>query len=546
AALADEEVARARRENRDQMLLVRDVDVTYDGTQVLFGVSCNVGAGEIVALLGTNGAGKSTLLRAIVGLQEASNGAIFVDGADITHAPPHENARRGIVMVPGGHAVFPTLTVRENLTTAAGAAELSDEDARARIEEVLELFPALRERYGQQAGNLSGGEQQMLALGQAFLWRPRLLMIDELSLGLAPAVVDLLVRTVRKIHEQGTTVMLVEQSVNVALTIAERAIFMEKGEIRFDGPVAELMRRPDLLRAVFMGGALGTGGGRAPKRKRALERESVIRAENVWVRYGGVEALRGASIEAAAGEIVGIIGPNGAGKTTLFDVLAGHATAAEGTVTLAGIDVTVTPPHARALSGLGRSFQDARLFGSLTVRECIALAFERSLRVRNPIAAALYLPKARADERRIRRKVERLVILLGLRAYADKFVHELSTGTRRAVDIACIMASEPSAVLLDEPSSGLAQAEAEALAPLLTTLVRETNCAMLVIEHDLPLVSSIADRLVAMDLGTTIATGAPEEVLADQRVVSSYLAATDDIIKRSDLQAVTRLQTTSR
>jgi len=125
-------------------------------------------------------------------------------------------------------------------------------------------------------------------------------------------------------------------------------------------------------------------------------------------------------------------------------------------------------------------------------------------------------------------------------------VHELSTGTRRAVDIACIMASEPSAVLLDEPSSGLAQAEAEALAPLLTTLVRETNCAMLVIEHDLPLVSSIADRLVAMDLGTTIATGAPEEVLADQRVVSSYLAATDDIIKRSDLQAVTRLQTTSR
>ncbi|MHB8513319.1 MAG: MFS transporter [Actinomycetota bacterium] len=538
AAAAETEAARARAENRDRMLVVRDLDVTYDGTQVLFNVSCDIGEGELVALLGTNGAGKSTLLRAIVGLQEASNGAIFVDGEDVTHAPAHENAKRGIVMVLGGHSVFPTLTVMENLETAAKASALDSKELRTRIEEVLELFPALHERSGQRAGDLSGGEQQMVALGQAFLTKPRLLMIDELSLGLAPAIVDQLVQTVRRIHEQGTTVLLVEQSINVALTIADRAIFMEKGEVRFDGPVSELMRRADLVRAVFMGGALGGGPRRAPISR--IEQMPIVRAEHIAVSFGGVHALSDASVEAAAGEIVGIIGPNGAGKTTLFDVIAGHVRPQSGNVFVGGIDVSIESPHARALAGLGRSFQDARLFGSLTVRECIALALERRLEVRSPLLSAVWSPKARKQERRAQRRVEILIRRLGLMAYADKFVSELSTGTRRAVDLACIMAAEPAAVLLDEPSSGLAQAEAEALAPLLTTLVRETGCAMLVIEHDLPLVSSISDRMVAMDLGTTIATGSPDEVMNDPAVVESYLAATQDVIKRSDLKVLAK------
>ncbi|MCA1830747.1 MAG: ATP-binding cassette domain-containing protein, partial [Actinobacteria bacterium] len=468
--------------------------------------------------------------------QEASNGAIFIDGQDITHAPPHENALRGIVMVPGGRGVFPTLTVAENLASAADAARLDDATATARIAEVYELFPSLAERARTAAGNLSGGEQQMLALGQAFLSRPRLLMIDELSLGLAPALVEQLIGTVRRINAAGTTVILVEQSINVALTIAERAIFMEKGEIRFDGPVAELLGRPDLVRAVFMGGALG--GARTHWSKKAERRDEALRAEDVVVRYGGVDALRGASISVARGEIVGIIGPNGAGKTTLFDAITGHARADRGTIVLEGADVTSLPPDARARRGLGRSFQDARLFGSLTVRECIALAFESKLKVRNPLFAALRLPNARAEEARVRRRVDSLVYLFGLQSYADKFVHELSTGTRRAVDVACITAAEPDVVLLDEPSSGLAQAEAETLAPLMLRLVHETGCGMLVIEHDLPLISSIADRLVVMDLGTVLAEGRPDEVLSDPLVIEAYLAATDEVIQRSDLRKV--------
>src|SRR5207245_10312678 len=165
-------------------------EVVYDGAQVLNGVDFDVEDGEIVALLGTNGAGKSTLLRAIAGIQEASSGAVFYDGVDITHAPPHLNAAGGVVLVPGGRAIFPSLTVEENLRTAA---RLYADDAsyiRHRTEDVFTLFSVLRERLAQTAGSLSGGEQQMLSLGQALLMKPRLLMIDELSLGLAPQVVE--------------------------------------------------------------------------------------------------------------------------------------------------------------------------------------------------------------------------------------------------------------------------------------------------------------------------------------------------------------------
>src|SRR5439155_14713211 len=171
----------------------------YGQVQVMFHVDFEVDEGEIVALLGTNGAGKSTLLRAVSGLTAPSNGAIFYDGEDITYLPAHEHAGRGIVQVPGGRGVFPSLTVSENLRLASWQL-----DGEANLEAVYDFFPILRERGNEAAGNLSGGEQQMLTLSQAFLSRPRLLMIDELSLGLAPAVVERLLGIVRAIHEQGT------------------------------------------------------------------------------------------------------------------------------------------------------------------------------------------------------------------------------------------------------------------------------------------------------------------------------------------------------
>ena len=536
ASLADQVSREARATGGNKILICRDIDVVYDATQVLFNVDFDMEDGELVALLGTNGAGKSTLLRAIAGLQEASNGAIFFDGHDVTHRPPHLNARDGVVYMPGGAAVFPGLTVEQNLRAATWSGHEDAAAFSARIEHVLELFPELRDRLDVAAGSLSGGEQQMVALSQAFLMRPRLLMIDELSLGLAPAVVERLLEIVRQISSEGTTVLLVEQSANVALTIAERAVFMEKGEIRFDGSTAELLGRSDLLRAVFLGGTGATAAGFVSSRSAADVVEGsgpVLSVSSISVAFGGRDVLLDASVDVEAGEVVGVIGPNGAGKTTLFDVISGYVASAAGDVHVAGTDCRGLGPDARAQLGLVRSFQNARLFPALTVRENIAVALERRLAVRSAVASALWLPPVQRSERRIRRRVDYLLDLMHLTGSADKFVRELSTGTRRTVDVACIMAAEPKALLLDEPSSGLAQSEVELLAPVIRRLAKETGCGVLVIEHDIPLVTAVADRLVVMQLGRTILDGPPADVVRHPEVIRAYLGASEASIARS-------------
>ncbi|MFM7224367.1 MAG: MFS transporter, partial [Actinomycetota bacterium] len=336
---AQAEVRLKREQGEVKLLLVRGLDVHYDGVQVLFGVDLEIDEGEIVALLGTNGAGKSTLLKAVSGLVEATNGAIVFDGRDMTYAPPDEVAGRGVVLFPGGQGVFPTLTVAEHLRLASWLHRRDKEAVAADREHVLGLFPILRDRLDEPAGNLSGGQQQMLALGMAFIERPRLLMIDELSLGLAPAVVEQLLPIVRDLAANGTTIILVEQSVNLALTIARTAYFREKGEIRFNGPTAELLERPDVLRSVFLeGAAAGPGPGTpevgpdgavtvptVPATPAAVpavapaadvtelaDRPVRLGLVEVSKRFRGIAALTDVSLEARAGEILGFIGPNGA------------------------------------------------------------------------------------------------------------------------------------------------------------------------------------------------------------------------------------------
>ncbi|HXA29215.1 MAG TPA: MFS transporter [Candidatus Angelobacter sp.] len=531
ASMADEEARRARQSGRRKLLVCRDVDVVHDGARVLFGVDLDVHDGEILALLGTNGAGKSTLLRAIAGVQEASSGAILLDGVDVTHSPPHLLTERGVALVPGGRAVFPRLSVAENLRVAAEQVDGSDERA-ARTEGVLSLFPVLRERMHQQAGDLSGGEQQMLALAQAFLLRPRLLLVDELSLGLAPKVVEQLLDVLRRIHLSGTTIVIVEQSVNVAMAIAERAVFMEKGRVVFAGATEELRRRGDLARSVFLGQSRATGGTLTGVTRRHDvggvhgDAAPLLRVDGLAVRFGGVDALREVSLGVGAREIVGFIGPNGAGKSTLFDAISGFVTPSAGTVTAFGEDVTALPPEARARRGLVRSFQNVRLFSAMTVREVIALALERTASDLGGLGGALWPPVARTQQRRTARRVDNLLDGLGLGPCAEQFIGELSTGTRRIVDLACLLAAEPRLLLLDEPSSGLAQSETEELGPLIGRIAKEAGCSILVIEHDLPLVTAVATRMVAMDQGRVIADGPPRAVVEDPAVVRAYLGST--------------------
>lgn len=233
-------------------LRVRALDVSYGDRQVLFGVDLDVGAGEVLALLGTNGAGKSTLLRAISGLSAADRGQVNHRGRDVTALDAASRVGRGIVQVPGGRAVFPSMSVLDNLLAGCHLFAWNRDRVQARIGEVLGLFPRLGERLDQVAGTLSGGEQQMLALAKSLVLEPDVLLVDELSLGLAPVVVQELLEVVRGLKARETTLVIVEQSVNVALSIADRAVWMEKGRVRWSGPATGLLDRPDLVRAVFL------------------------------------------------------------------------------------------------------------------------------------------------------------------------------------------------------------------------------------------------------------------------------------------------------
>ena len=554
STVAQAEVLAARRRGEVKLLLVKDLDVAYDGTQVLFGVNFEVDEGEIVALLGTNGAGKTTLLKSISGLVEAQAGAVVFDGIDTTYLPPQEVAARGIVQVPGGKGAFPSLTVEENLRLAGWLYQRDTEYLKQATEEVLAFFPVLRERWDQPAGNLSGGEQQMLTLGQAFIAKPRLLMIDELSLGLAPIIVEQLLGIVRAIRERGTTVILVEQSVNVALTLAETAYFMEKGEIRFHGPTAELLERPEILRSVFLEGAGAAMGNGARKRTRVrnargnglANRRAVLAVDSLTKSFGGITAVDDITFDLRDGEILGVIGPNGAGKTTLFDLISGFLSPDSGRISLDGRDITHLGPEGRARIGLGRSFQDARLFPALIVEDAVKLALERQVEVRDPIAAALNLPAVADAEANLQTRVDELLELMGLEAFRDKFVSELSTGSRRIVDLACVMAHDPKVLLFDEPSSGIAQRETEALGPLLLRIREATGASLLLIEHDMPLVTSVADEIIALDLGRVIVRGAPGDVVKHPAVVEAYLGTSEDVIHRSGVRAGRKTSSTRK
>ncbi len=522
---------------REPLLACMGVDVAYGSVQVLFGVDLVVGDGEIVALLGTNGAGKSTLLRAVTGLTPPRAGTVHFEGQDITGTDPAAVAARGISFMPGGRAIFPGLTVAENLELAGwlqrGRADTTG--TTTVTERVLALFPALRDRMDERAALLSGGQQQMLALAQALLTGPRILLIDELSLGLAPIVVGELMGVVRRLRDDGVTVVLVEQSVNVALELADRAVFMEKGEVRFSGPAGDLAGRTDLLRSVFIGDGEQRNDDARPGGhvRDSTEIEPLLRASELRVTFGGITAVDDVDLDIVPGEIVGIIGPNGAGKTTLLDLLSGFVRPGAGRITFGGEDITATSVEDRAWLGIARSFQDARLFPGLTVAENLAVALERFTPNRDPVAAALRLPAALLSELLIARQVDQLIGLLGLTAFRDKHVSQLSTGTRRIVELGSLVAQRARLMLLDEPSAGIAQREAEALGPLLVRVRDATGSALVIVEHDIPLLSGTCDRMVAMDIGRVIATGPPREVVRAPAVVASYLGTEAAAIGRS-------------
>jgi branched-chain amino acid transport system ATP-binding protein len=236
-----------------RLLSVEGVKAYYGPVEALRGVSLDVDEGEIVALIGANGAGKSTLLMTICGDPRASEGRIVYDGRDITRTPLHEMVRLGIAQSPEGRRIFPRMTVLENLQMGAFAGDPAN--FAADLERVFRLFPRLAERRDQRAGTMSGGEQQMLAIGRALMSRPRLLLLDEPSLGLAPSLVAQIFATIREINRgEGVTVLLVEQNAYHALRLAHRGYVLVNGSIRLSGTGAELLANPDVQKAYLAGG----------------------------------------------------------------------------------------------------------------------------------------------------------------------------------------------------------------------------------------------------------------------------------------------------
>jgi branched-chain amino acid transport system ATP-binding protein len=229
------------------LLEVRDIRTRYGAIEALKGISLTVDAGEVVTLIGSNGAGKSTTLRSISGLTPASTGTIMFDGEDITHVPAHEIVGRGIALAPEGRHCFPRMTALENLEL--GAHKRRGPGVAADFKRVYELFPLLKEREGQKAGTMSGGEQQMLAIGRALMARPKLLMLDEPSLGIAPNLVQRIYQTIGEINRSGVAILLVEQNANYALDAASRGYVLETGRIALANDSVSLRNDPEVQRA---------------------------------------------------------------------------------------------------------------------------------------------------------------------------------------------------------------------------------------------------------------------------------------------------------
>src|SRR3954468_7907814 len=388
------------------LLDVRDLSVCYAGAvRALHGVSLSVPERSIVAVLGSNGAGKSTLLRAISGTLGLQGGT--VEGGDITFGgrnlrgvDPGSIVRAGIVQVPEGRRIFGDLTVEENLR--AGALAVRDKSARARARaRVFELFPRLEERRTQRGALLSGGEQQMLAIGRALMSEPKLLLLDEPSLGLAPQIVERIGEVVREINRQGTAVVLVEQNAAMALDVADTAYMLEVGNVALSGSSAELSESDKVReRYLGVGGRAAATNGAGPSTSSgtngAGREPRPLSVDQVTVRFGGICALEDASFEVEPRSVHALIGPNGAGKSTCLNLLTGVYAPAGGRVLYGEDDLTALRPYRIARLGISRTFQNIALSPAATVADNMLLGRHR-LTGAGFLSAGLRLPGARRE-----------------------------------------------------------------------------------------------------------------------------------------------------
>jgi len=519
----------------DVALAVRDLEVAYGGAvKALRGVSLSVPTGAVVAVLGNNGAGKSTLMRAISGSLVAHGGAVTAgsvehQGRELVGLDAASVVRLGVVHVPEGRRIFGDLTVDENLRAGgmAAASQAARQNARKRVHD---LFPILSERSRQRAGLLSGGEQQMLAIGRALMASPQVLLLDEPSLGLAPQVVERIVQVIREINADGTTVVLVEQNAAMALAIADLGSVLEVGCVALEGR-AEDLAATDEIRERYLGvtPSEDVAESELPAAVHVSSADgdrpaADLVVENLTVRFGGIKALSDVSFTVEHGTTHALIGPNGAGKSTCLNVLSGVYRASGGSVRYGGTELRRLRPHRIARLGLSRTFQNLALSERETVEDNLLVGRHRLMRT-GIAAAGLRLPSARRERARHLERVHEIASILRLREKLYQPVETLSYGDRKRVELARALCTEPRLLLLDEPVAGMTHDESVEMAAAITAVRSSLGITVLVIEHDMTFVMSMADHVTVLDFGRRIASGPPGEVQHDPEVLRAYLGS---------------------